>query len=207
MQQLSCRFMKILTYIQSKIWVELNSLTGQQSFLKNLLRLNPTFSTFSWNFFFTAWPVASKATTLSSLMDDKTARRHLYGRLQEGRQSQMRPRRVTHVDVSTHSQRRPPPRQCQLLISNPGHDKQVNFHSHTALAASTTNNTFAQCCLAVRPAAEITCSHWTVFFVLFFFFAQGTRFRRLGYRVRVIYFSCKWFDPAGNFFCVHLHSR
>lgn len=97
-------------------------------------------------------------------------KRHLYRRLQEGLQSQTGPRLVTHVDVSTHSQRRPPPRQCQLLISNLGHDKQVNFHSHTAFAASTTNNTFARCCLAVRPAAEITCSQWTVCFFPSFFF-------------------------------------
>lgn len=102
---------------------------------------------------------APRATPLSDLLGEKATRRHLYGRLQESTNPQRDPAAVTHVDASTLSQRGAPSRRCQLLISNPGRDKQVNFHSHTALAASTANNTFAQCCLAVRPAAEITCSH------------------------------------------------
>lgn len=103
---------------------------------------------------------APRATPLSALLCEKVTRRHLYGRLQESTNPQQDPGAVTHVrHASTLSQRGAPSRRCQLLISNPGCDKQVNFHSHTALAASTANNTFTQCCLAVRPAAQITCSH------------------------------------------------
>lgn len=71
---------------------------------------------------------------------------------------------MTHVNLSTLSQRSTLPSvflPTAYLKLVP--DKQVDFRSHTALTAST-SNTFVLCCLDVRLAAEITCSQWTNFF-------------------------------------------
>lgn len=64
---------------------------------------------------------------------------------------------MTHVNLSTLSQRSTLSSFLPTAYLKLVPDKQVDFHSHTALTAST-SNTFVLCCLDVRLAAEITCS-------------------------------------------------